>query len=116
MKQIFRFYKNEADKWYIDLPEWEGSLSELQMVEGADTMLDIVSNYTRECYLDISDAWFEGSDLIELTENMRESIGGGMYVMRTHKGEPIEHPMWLCEVTVHVFDKLPEQIYIRKSE
>jgi hypothetical protein len=38
MKDTFRFYKTGDGKWYIDLPEWDGSIDDLQMVDGADTM------------------------------------------------------------------------------
>jgi hypothetical protein len=43
--QTYRFIK-EGTEWYIDLPEYienGGSKGDLQMVEGADTMLDIIS-------------------------------------------------------------------------
>lgn len=111
-KQTFRFYKTDAGSWYIDLPEWKDDIAALQMVEGADTMLDIVSNHTNECILDLSDYPFEGADVILLTEDMRNSIGGGMYIMPTYKGAHIQQPMWLCEVTEFVFKGLPHEIYV----
>lgn len=112
MKQLFRFYKTPEDKWYIDLPEWTGPISALEMVEGADDMLDKASNNTNECFLELSDTDFEGADSIQLIENLRDSIGGGYYYMETYKGETINHRMWLCEVTEFVFGGLPETIYI----
>lgn len=112
MKNTFRFYKTATDEWYIDLPEWGGSIGELQMVEGADTMLDKVSEGTNECYLEMSDKPFEGADRIKLVEDLSTSIGGGNYIMETYKGEQVNHGMWLCEVTVHVFYGLPTEIYV----
>lgn len=112
MQQIFRFYKTPENRWYIDLPEWTGSLSALEMVEGADTMLDKASDFTNECFLELSDENFDGADKIILTENLKDSIGGGYYLMETYKGETIHHTMWLCEVTEFVFGYLPEAIYI----
>jgi hypothetical protein len=44
MRQILRFYRTTEDRWYIDLPEWKGSIADLEMIEGADTMLDKLSN------------------------------------------------------------------------
>lgn len=112
MKDIFRFYKTADGRWYIDLPEWSGSLDDLQMVEGADTMLDRVSGYTNECHLEMSDEPFDGADRVRLVEDLSKSVGGGNYIMETYQGEQINHAMWLCEVTVHVFHSLPEAIYI----
>ena len=39
MEQNLKFNK-EADRWYIDLPDWTGTKGELEMVAGADTLLD----------------------------------------------------------------------------
>ncbi|WP_316812144.1 DUF6717 family protein [Pedobacter heparinus] len=112
MKDTFRFYKTADGRWFIDLPEWGGSIDDLQMVEGADTMLDRVSCYTNECYLEMSDEPFDNADRITLVEDLTNSVGGGNYVMETYKGEPINHTMWLCQVTVEVFHTLPTVIYM----
>ena len=37
-------FNKENGSWYIDLPNWEGTKAELQMVAGADTLLDKLSN------------------------------------------------------------------------
>lgn len=116
MRHTFRFYKTAENRWYIDLPEWEGSIAELEMVEGADTMLDKVSGYTNECYLEMSDEPFDGADKIALQEDLSDSIGGGNYLMETYKGALVNHRMWLCEVTVKVFYGLPEAIYVNYPE
>ena len=112
MKQTFRFYKTEANRWYIDLPDWTGSIAELEMVEGADTMLDMVSNNTNECYLTLSDGPFEGADEITLVTDLIDSIGGGDYYMETYKGKPVQQNIWLCSVTNQIFNDLPPTIYV----
>nr|WP_316814052.1 DUF6717 family protein [Pedobacter heparinus] len=89
MKETFRFYKTADGKWYIDLPEWSGSIDDLQMVEGADTMLDHVSDYNDECYFEMSDEPFDDADRIKLVEDLTSSIGGGNYIMETYKGEQV---------------------------
>ncbi|WPQ60597.1 DUF6717 family protein [Chitinophaga sancti] len=112
MKKTFRFYKTEKGSWYIDLPEWTDGIEALQMVEGADTMLDTVSNQSDEVYLELSDEPFEGADVLHLTENLQDSITGGIYMMPFYKGTEINHPMWLCGVTAFVFKGLPPLIYV----
>ena len=113
MKSAFRFYKTAEGRWYIDLPDWGGTIADLEMVEGADTMLDKVSGYTNECCLEMSDEPFEGADRLRLVEDLTDSIGGGIYMMETYKGEPENHKMWLCEVTTFVFHELPEEIFVK---
>lgn len=112
MTETFRFYKTATGKWFLDLPDWGGSLDDLQMVEGADTMLDIVSGHTDECHIIMSDEAFEGADRFKLVEDLSSTVGGGNYVMETYKGREINHAMWLCDVTVHVFHGLPDAIYV----
>ena len=112
MRENFRFYKAVSGRWYIDLPGWAGSIDELEMVQGADTMLDRVSGYTEECILEISDVAFEGANVIRLVTDLSDSVGGGDYIMESYKGEAIEYNMWLCSVTVQVFGILPAKIYI----
>lgn len=113
MKQTFRFYKTAANRWYIDLPKWEGSIDELEMVQGADTMLDMISNNTSECHMTISDDPFDGADEITLVTDLSDSVGGGDYFMESYKDKAVNQEIWLCEVTLSVFGFLPLNIYIK---
>lgn len=112
MTGVFRFYKTSANRWYIDLPDWTGSIDELEMVQGADTMLDLVSNYTSECHLTISNEPFEGADEITLVTDLTNSIGGGNYFMKSYKDKVVNQQMWLCEVTTFIFNSLPQGIWV----
>ena len=108
----YRFYKTPEGKWFIDIPEWTKDIAELQMVLGADDMLDVASGNTSECFLKISDEPFEGADEATLIENLQDSIGGGNYLMENFKGTTVNQQMWLCEVTEYVFGYLPKAIYV----
>jgi hypothetical protein len=115
MTQTFRFYKNEDNEWYIDLPGWTGSIDDLEMVQGADSMLDIVSENTNECFLEMSDQSFDGAEVLKLERARIESLGGGGdYILEKYQLETINHKIWLCEVTRHVFNRLPDKIYFKK--
>ena len=46
---ILRFYKSQDEYWYVDMPEWEGSIDALEMVRGADDMLDDLKSYRKGC-------------------------------------------------------------------
>jgi hypothetical protein len=65
MKRRFKFEK-ELDGWYVDLPEWEGSKADLQMVMGADTFLDILCQGEWIVWLTLSDEPIEGFDKLEM--------------------------------------------------
>lgn len=115
MTQIFKFYKEADGSWYIDLPGWTGSKAELEMVQGADTMLDIVSGHTNECFLRISDEQFESAEVLVLEKaRIPNHGGGGDYILETYEGETILHRMWLCVVTEYVFKGLPQNIYFKR--
>ena len=40
---ILGMFGARRDRWYIDLPEWQGPRANLEMVMGADVMLDVLS-------------------------------------------------------------------------
>ena len=112
-----RFYKDTDNKWYIDLPEWNGEKWELEMVMGADTMLDIAAQGESSVHLNISPEPFE-SDGLEIISDVlvkikdTPDIGGALYKLSTFKGFEYNLEVWLCHVTEFVFGSMPEKIYI----
>lgn len=106
--KTFKFEREEDNKWYIVLPEWKGAKEELEMVLGADTMLDIISQGENSCYLTISKKSFE--DHQYLLTFVREEAGGGWYNLT---GAFFNFEVWLCHVTKFVFGYLPEKIYLK---
>jgi hypothetical protein len=115
--KTYRFIK-AGDDWFIDLPEYieqGGSAGDLQMVDGADTMLDVMADKSDSVTLTVSTEPFEGADELVLTEKCDPFIGGGYYLMKTYKGQPINKSMWLCQVTEFVFGDLPERIFVRQE-
>ncbi|MBL7929522.1 MAG: hypothetical protein JNL47_08670 [Bacteroidia bacterium] len=116
MIQPYKFIKTGND-WYIDLPaflEQGGSIGDLQMVDGADKMLDLVAGKENSVMLYISSTGFEGADMLLLTEKCDPLIGGGYYLMKMFEGREINQTMWLCHVTEFVFGDIPEQIFIKR--
>lgn len=125
----YKFVREENNNWYIDLPEWPGDREDLQMVAGADTMLDILAQGEDEVNVEII------TDLSE-TYNYhypakvrlkREMICADEYWQLDSQGCPSSgafyssrfHPplsdmnIWLCNVTKFVFNgQFPEKIWI----
>ena len=99
----FRFYRDEL-RWYVDLPEWTGSHDDLEMIEGADVLLNILSNDHYEVEVKFADEPFEGCHTLTLLEN-------GYYTNNAWHGPST---IWLCHVTEFVFGKYPKFIYYAK--
>lgn len=116
VKREFQFYQTAAAKWYLDLPEWKGDPEELEMVEGADKWLDLVSNQSKHVQLRLSDEKFENAEILTLLHVREENLGGGgNYYLDTYLGQKVDLKLWLCEVTRFVFKSIPQRIYFLVS-
>jgi hypothetical protein len=102
-----KFKQEKSGRWYIVLPEWTGSKSDLEMVSGADDLLTGIA---------------KGRNTVELVISLRKKhgykhlrkvadsplIGGAIYFLDMK-------PIWLCAVTETVFGKMPKDIYFKDS-
>lgn len=80
----YQFVRTGRD-WFIDLPEFiqqGGSPGDLQMIDGADKMLDLMAENKNSITLQISDEPFESADVLSLTEKCDPYVGGGYYHMK----------------------------------
>jgi hypothetical protein len=111
--RTIRFYK-EGDLWYADLPEYiaaGGTKEDCLMVEGADTWLNFLA--------DGDEVTLKVSAMERLKEMLiREcdlGMEGAWYYADKYKGIVIYHDIWLCPVTLFVFDGVyPQKIYYEK--
>lgn len=109
------FYKDPDTRWYVDLPDWTGTKADLEMVMGADTMLEYMSEGEDKVRTSITLEESPGYDKLTLVEETPDA-GGGYYLLDYYRGHNINLKMWLCDVTRYVFDgKLPKEIYIVKT-
>src|SRR5574338_1054899 len=109
----YRFYKDPENKWFIDLPSWPGEKAELQMVCGADTMLEYMAEGNDVVFVYISESEFGGCDTLIMLPEVLPS--GAYYLMQRIRGIEINLEMWLCDVTKFVFRKFPEKLYLSYS-
>ncbi len=116
MERKIRFYKNAKGEWYADIPEWGGDIADLQMVEGADELLDWVAAAATECNLLMADNHIKDAEILNLVYAREANLGGGGdYILESFKGEWKNHKLWLCHVTEFVFKQLPETIYFKEA-
>lgn len=114
MKRL-NFYKETEGRWYVDLPEWNGDKSDLEMVSGADAMLEYMAEGSNQIFVNMSESFFENSDEI-IFKKMADDIGNGAYYyMDKYRGINIELDLWLCDVTKFVFGSFPNIIFISKT-
>ncbi len=109
----FKFYKEPDGKWFVDLPEWTGEKAALQMVIGADTMLDYMAEGENEVNAYISEEhFFAGADVLEFIRETTEVGEGATYILKKYRGVELNLEMWLCGVTHFLFKSYPKNIYI----
>ena len=101
-----KFYREEDNKWYVNLPGYPGDKEELEMILGADQMLDNLSNYTDNIELDVDIEPLTGTYIV-LNKQEEDDFGA------TYTSAQFDFPIWLCAVTVHIFKHFPDKIYIK---
>jgi hypothetical protein len=116
-------FKKENSRWYIDLPEYIeeglGGKEDLEMVQGADTLLDILSSDSDSVTLDVREDYFGEASYIlnkissENIEDFQYCPVGQFYSVSLITLEEYNHVLWLCPVTEYVFEgRYPDNIYI----
>jgi len=111
MKKI-TFNKNATGQWFADIPEWTGDQAELEMVMGADTFLDILSQDESSVTLlfytshDQCNENFWTDFILKRTKPYND----GYYYDAIGHFNTLE--VWLCHVTKFVFDEFPEKIFV----
>jgi hypothetical protein len=108
----FRFYKEETHRWYVDLPEWEGPKSALEMVDGADTMLEYMAEGLGEVRAILSTRKVDNSYHLIFMRETPEVGEGAQYYLEEYIGLTINLRVWLCDVTKFVFGDFPKDIWI----
>lgn len=109
---LLTFNKEGNGNWYVVLPEWPGKKEDLQMVCGADAMLEFLAEGNNQVKCSIATDAFAGADVLEFVRPATELENGSFYFLKTLRGIEINLEVWLCDVTKFVFGNFPKQIYI----
>ena len=99
-----------SERWYIDIP-WIGDINDLQMVDGADELLEEISNGNKCVTLDIALPGNKSLNRVPkyVLEKIDEDNMGGTYIVI---GESNVKQIWLCNVTLEVLGEFPFEIYV----
>ena len=105
-----------ANMWFADVPNWQDSLEELQMVAGADTLLEELAKGKKVVSTTISNQPLDDASVI-LRKVKENTYGGGADYKVDAAGLDMNgQPVWLCGVTKFVFGAHPDAIYIKVRE
>ena len=114
--KTLNFHKESNGNWHVVLPEYLGNKSDLLMIGGADTALDIFSDGGTDVALNVSEQKFDKSDIISFIKEAKEEMGEGcFYVLEEFKGKKINMQVFLCDVMKFVFGRFPEKLYFTIS-
>lgn len=103
-------FEKKVGKWFIVLPDWKGNLEDLQMVNGADTMLDILSRQQNDVTLKV---WLSkpATPCIGISKIAQDGQGATYQVSGC---ADYDGTIWLCNVTKFIFLGLhPQHIYFQ---
>jgi len=92
--------------WVFDDPSVQ--LKKEPFVQGADTLLDILTNNGNECVLLFSTIDVPG---FEHTINKTGNLSGG--TTYNYKTDKINHDLWLCPALLKYYNNPPEKIHFK---
>lgn len=107
------FYK-DSNGWFIDLPDYPGEKWDLQMVAGADKMLDVLSKGSDLVTLEVDEPPFSGAENVLILDYILN--GWGTYRWAELFGDITrfkDGDVGLCPVTEYVFGHFPDNIYFK---
>ena len=113
ISRVLKFEQERDNRWYVVLPEWNGSKDDLEMVYGADVLLSYLSKGKNEISLSFSEETFDDCDIFKFFSKADDIGSGAYYVAETYNGNNLNLYFWLCDVTLFIFNKFPQIIYYK---
>lgn len=104
------FEKWEDGRWFVVLPEYDGDQEDLEMVDGADALLDYLTEDGLYVTVDVSLEDAEDHPIL-LRLVAHDEIGGTYQVKNL---DEFRQDIWLCNVVHFVYGEHPEIIYFRQ--
>ena len=104
------FERFEDGKWYVVFPEYDGPQEDLEMVDGADKMLDALTADGMYVTLDVYLEEPSSNDFFTLEQEAHDE-DGSFYNVKDCK--QYSGTVWLCNVVHEFFGNHPERIYCK---
>ena len=103
------FEKWEDGRWFVVLPDYDGDQEDLEMVDGADTLLDFLT--TDGLYVTVKVSLEEKAGYSVRLNLVAHDMIGGTYQVENLEG--FNQDVWLCNVVHFLFGEHPEKIYFK---
>lgn len=108
-------FKKLSNRWYCDIP-YTGSIDDLEMVSGADTLCELISNYTDSEIIEVEST----SEISHVfLGKIEEDEFGATYQCWFNDviiAADNSFLVWLCPVTKLVFGNYPNSINLKIIE
>ncbi len=108
MKKTLTFEKWDNGKWFVIYPDYEGLQEDLEMVDGADTLLEYLTTDGMYVSLMADTESHSNWACLQLTEH--DELGGTYEVLGV---DGFDESVWLCNVVHAVFGEHPEAIFFK---
>lgn len=102
------FERFENGRWYVVFPEYEGDQADLEMVEGADRMLDALTEDGLYSTWNVELEEPSSGEYFTLEMEAHDEDGAFYSVINCPQ---FEGTVWLCNVVHEFFGDHPERIY-----
>lgn len=113
---IVNFEKTQGGQWFVVLPNYEGDKEDLEMADGADKLLNRLSDGDTKCTIEVTTELPLYGTFIK-SQLIGHDDFGGTYITDE---EPLDenstndNVFWLCNVTHIVLGEHPQHIYLKK--
>lgn len=95
-------------RWFVDFEPWDyDRIMDLQMVDGADTMLDELTIDNRTVTIDVL---LNDETPEVILSKYKEDETGAYYHIQSDKYDIKTQDLWLCNVCKEVFGEHPDTI------
>ena len=115
MRRKIKFEINRESKWNAVIPEWMGEKSDLEMVDSADELCDILAESEKSFYLDISDGKIPGAEELIFLIHDEKEIGSAWYFLTSYKGIEYNMKIRLREAAEFILGGFPQRIYFYRE-
>lgn len=115
-------FEKIANRWYLIAPDWPGDHAELQMVAGADTLLDNLTifdkiNLELYAYPFWMNEWLNNKKkFIKNNPNLRSFIHAKQIKTTGNYITDGGHKFWLCPVTLWLFGQYPKHFWFAPKQ
>src|SRR5215217_5095463 len=95
----YTFVKKDGN-WQLQFSNYtykEGHEIDIDLAEGSESMLNLLSDGKNEVSLFFDRQPFEDADEIQLLQTCQPFLNGGIYLLREYEGKKIDYKMWLSD-------------------